>query len=164
MLAEAYELYIEEQILKLFGYIIQKKIYAPLLHVIMTSKTNIAYNHVFNFLIQIMDDNNIDCNFPNKIITTDYEKALRNSIKKLLKSKILRGCFFHYSKAIWKKCREYGLTIKKFREESTIFTFCLNIICKLGLYNLVFCSGTMNNFSYKQFLLFIKNDEWYGWF
>ena len=31
-------------------------------------------------------------------------------------------------------------------------------ISKVGLSNLVFCSGTMNNFSYKQFLLFIKED------
>ena len=31
-------------------------------------------------------------------------------------------------------------------------------ICKYGLTNLVFCSGTQNNFSYKQFLLFMKKD------
>ena len=31
-------------------------------------------------------------------------------------------------------------------------------ITKYGLTNLVFCSGTMNNFSYKQFLLFLKQD------
>ena len=31
-------------------------------------------------------------------------------------------------------------------------------ITKYGLLNLVFCSGTMNNFSYKQFLLFLKQD------
>ena len=31
-------------------------------------------------------------------------------------------------------------------------------ICKVGLSNLVFCSGTMNNFSYKQFLLFLNQD------
>ena len=31
-------------------------------------------------------------------------------------------------------------------------------ICKYGLTNLVFCSGTQNNFSYKQFLIFIKKD------
>ena len=31
-------------------------------------------------------------------------------------------------------------------------------ICKEGLSNLVFCSGKMNNFSYKQFLLFLKQD------
>ena len=31
-------------------------------------------------------------------------------------------------------------------------------ISEYGLSNLVFCSGTMNNFSYKQFLLFLKKD------
>ena len=31
-------------------------------------------------------------------------------------------------------------------------------ITEYGLSNLVFCSGTMNNFSYKQFLLFLKKD------
>ena len=31
-------------------------------------------------------------------------------------------------------------------------------ICKYGLTNLVFCSGTQNNFSYRQFLLFVKKD------
>ena len=31
-------------------------------------------------------------------------------------------------------------------------------ICKYGLTNLVFCSGTQNNFSYKQFLLFMQKD------
>ena len=30
--------------------------------------------------------------------------------------------------------------------------------CHYGLTNLVFCSGTQNNFSYKQFLLFMKKD------
>jgi len=31
-------------------------------------------------------------------------------------------------------------------------------ITKYGLSNFVYCSGTMNNFSYKQFLLFLKQD------
>ena len=31
-------------------------------------------------------------------------------------------------------------------------------ICKYGLSNLIFCSGTQNNFSYKQFVLFMKED------
>ena len=31
-------------------------------------------------------------------------------------------------------------------------------ISKYGLSNLIFCSGTMNKFSYKQFLLFLKKD------
>ena len=31
-------------------------------------------------------------------------------------------------------------------------------VCKYGLSNLVFCSGFQNNYSYKQFLLFMKKD------
>ena len=31
-------------------------------------------------------------------------------------------------------------------------------ICHYGLTNSVFCSGTQNNFSYKQFLLFMDKD------
>ena len=31
-------------------------------------------------------------------------------------------------------------------------------ICRYGLSNLIFYSGTQNNFSYKQFLLFMKKD------
>ena len=31
-------------------------------------------------------------------------------------------------------------------------------ISKYGLSSLIFCSGTQNNFSYKQFLLFMKKD------
>ena len=31
-------------------------------------------------------------------------------------------------------------------------------ICKYGLTSLIFCSGTQNNYSYKQFLLFMKQD------
>ena len=31
-------------------------------------------------------------------------------------------------------------------------------VCKYGLSNLVFCSNIQNNYSYKQFLLFMKRD------
>ena len=31
-------------------------------------------------------------------------------------------------------------------------------ISKYGLSSLIFCSGTQNNFSYKQFLIFMKKD------
>ena len=35
--------------------------------------------------------------------------------------------FFHFSKALWEKCRDYGLTKKKFRKESTLLTFCFKL-------------------------------------
>lgn len=115
------------QILNFWGLLPIKKIYVPLLHVLMTSKCTIAYSHVFNLLIQCLSDINIECDFSSKIITTDYEKSLRNSINNTLKPKLLKGCYFHYSKALWKKCRDFGLTAKKYRKDSMIFIFCLKI-------------------------------------
>ena len=93
----------------------------------MTSKSQKAYNHGFNSLLQILNDFNIEASFENKIITTDYEKSLRNSINKILKPNQLNGRYFHFSKALWKKCRVYGLTAKKFRKDSILFTFCLKL-------------------------------------
>ena len=83
-----------------------------MIYVLIASKNIIAYNHVFNFILQIFDDNNIKVNFKSKVIITDYERAIRLSINSILKPKTLNGCFFHFSKALWKKCRDYGLTKK----------------------------------------------------
>ena len=82
------------QILNFWGYLDLKNIYVPLMHILMTSKNIIAYNHVFNFILQIFNDNNIKVNFKSKDITTDYERAIRLSINLILKPKTLKGCFF----------------------------------------------------------------------
>jgi hypothetical protein len=57
------------QILNFWGYLKTKKIYLPILHVLMTSKSQQAYNHVFNSLLQLLNDFNIEVSFENKIIT-----------------------------------------------------------------------------------------------
>lgn len=111
------------QILNFWGYLKTKKIYLPLLHALMTSKSQQAYNHVFNSLLQLLNDFNIEVTFENKIITTDCERSLRNSINKILKPNQLNGCYFHFSKALWKKCHDYGLTAKKFRKDSMLNLF-----------------------------------------
>lgn len=60
----------------------------------ISSKYIIAYNHIFNFIIQILPDNTIKVNFKSKIMTADYERAIKKSIKTVLKPKIFNGCFF----------------------------------------------------------------------
>ncbi len=126
MMAECDELFIDAtfkvapkkyyQLLNILGYILSHKIYVPSAHIIMNSKTKFAYKHIFSYLKELLSDNNINANFENKIITTDYEKSLRKAITEVLKPKYLQGCYFHFSKAIWKKCRDYGLTSKKFKK------------------------------------------------
>jgi hypothetical protein len=118
LLSECEELYIDEtfklapknyyQILNIWGYSETKKLYLPLMHILMTSKNQIAYKHVFNKIKEFITDNNLNINLTKKIITTDYEKSLRNALNEVFKPKLLKCCFFHYSKAIWKKCRDFG--------------------------------------------------------
>lgn len=102
------------QILNIWGFLKTKKIYLPLIHIIMTSKNYIAYTHVFNSIKNLLTDNNIKNNFSNKSITTDYEKSLRRAINDILKPKYINGCYFHFSKCLWKKSSDYGLMVKNF--------------------------------------------------
>ena len=48
--------------------------------------------------------------FENAHIITDYEHPLR---KALFTNSKLEGCFFNYSKALWKRAKKYGLIAKK---------------------------------------------------
>ena len=62
------------QILNIWGYIKNKKLYLPLFHILLTSKNKLIYNHAFRFIKQILIDNSIECDFSEKIVTTDFEK------------------------------------------------------------------------------------------
>ena len=59
-----------------------------------------------------------------------------------------------------KNIHSYEVNKKRtfFRPKFEVSVMVAGGITKYGLTNLVFCSGTMNNFSYKQFLLFLKQD------
>ena len=130
LLSECEELYIDGtfkmapknyyQILNIWGYSETKKLYLPLMHILMTTKNQIAYKHIFNKITEFITDNNININLTKKIIITDYEKSLRNALNEVFKPKLLKGCFFYYPKLFGKKCRDFGLT-KKFRKDSTLF-------------------------------------------
>ena len=81
------------QIINFWRYLDSKNIYVPLMPVLITSKNIIAYNHVFNFILQIFDDNNLKVNFKSKVTKTDHERAIRLSINSIFKPKPLNGCF-----------------------------------------------------------------------
>lgn len=44
-----------------------------------------------------------------KEVITDFEAALRKAINEIYPAAILRGCWFHFCKEIWKKCSELGM-------------------------------------------------------
>ena len=58
---------------------------------------------------------------------TDYEHSLRTAIKNNLSDIIIRSCYFHYSKAIYKKAKFYNLFSKK-KENKYNYLFHFKII------------------------------------
>lgn len=42
-------------------------------------------------------------------MSLDFECASRNAVSHVFPNAELKGCLFHYAKAIWKKTQEYGL-------------------------------------------------------
>ena len=72
----------------------------PVAHIPMIHKTQFLYEHVFNTLLNIISDNRLELSFDSKIIMTDFEKPIRHAIKNILKGVKLKGCFFHFVKAL----------------------------------------------------------------
>ena len=79
----------------------------------MTKKSKEAYEHVFSFV-----KNNI-CNLVPTTFTTDFEKDLRNAIKKVFPETRLKGCWFHFCQAIRRKAmqlQELSVVLKNLRK------------------------------------------------
>jgi hypothetical protein len=64
-------------------------------YVLMTRKTCMAYTLVFRLLKKFCPGLNPD------IIITDYEKAMRNALRRVFPNAALVGCYFHYSQVIY---------------------------------------------------------------
>jgi len=88
---------------QLFNIIIsieEGKFIFPAIHVLMTHKSEFSYRMIFHNLNTIIKAKKIKFNFEKKHIMTDFEHALRNTLKELYPNCYLEGCFFHYSKAL----------------------------------------------------------------
>lgn len=70
----------------------------------MTRKTAEAYHAVFKYI----EDNLIKLQ-PAEMMT-DYEEGLRLAIKNCWPNTRIRGCLWHYERAIDKKCKSLGMT------------------------------------------------------
>lgn len=70
----------------------------------MTRKTSECYKAVFDFI-----ETKLFRLQPNEIIT-DYENGMRKAIKECWPGVALHGCWFHFCRAIRKRCRKHNLT------------------------------------------------------
>ncbi|CAF1594577.1 unnamed protein product, partial [Rotaria magnacalcarata] len=60
------------------------------------------YGEIFDVVMQHISQRPIS-------ITTDYEKAVHNVIKKKLPMATVHGCFFHFKQCLWRQINSHGL-------------------------------------------------------
>lgn len=89
----------------------------------MTGKKGNHYKAVFKYI----NENVFDLE-PASIIT-DFEAGMRNAIETVYPASILKGCWFHFKRAIRQKCRKEGLHAisKSYPEAKLIENALMNI-------------------------------------
>ena len=113
--------------LNLWGFIRKKNVYLPITNIILSNKSYELYDKVIKEFLLFFDNFKIEIDFNNKSIMCDFEHSLRTAIKNNIKDIKLRGCFFHFSKSIYKKCKEYGLFTKNRKKDKIIISFILKL-------------------------------------
>jgi hypothetical protein len=100
----------------------------PISHILLNTKEESHYIDALSDWAELIQK---IIKIPNEIksvraITTDFEIGLMKATSDIFK-KENKGCFFHYSQAIWRKIKELGLFQGENKET------CYSLILKLSL-------------------------------
>lgn len=75
----------------------------PLVYSLMSNRTTESYKILFSVIkAQIPEWNPIN-------FKTDYEKAAMKAVTEIFPAALMKGCYYHFNKAIWAKGRELSL-------------------------------------------------------
>ncbi len=81
--------------------------YFPLFYGFLQNKTNAIYERLLNHCKNLILSIGVQMK-PSSIII-DFEFAMYNAIKTVFPESIVRGCYFHFGQAIWRKLCFLGL-------------------------------------------------------
>ena len=87
----------------------------PLVYALMTGKSEELYKHLFQSLIDVSEENDIQLS--PSIIITDFEKAAINASYSEFPNIINKGYFFHLGQSGWRKIQEVGLATQYGNDE-----------------------------------------------
>lgn len=79
--------------------------------VLMSNRTTAAYKSVFKYIHEHLLPLNA------KGIITDFEMALRSSLRSIVPDTMLLGCWFHYSQALRRKVASIPLLFKLIKKD-----------------------------------------------
>ena len=111
------------QILNIMAYNENENLFMPISFILMTNKSLMSYEKIFDDIISLLKTYSIDINFKNLRFLCDFEKSLLKAIKGKFKESKINGCYFHYIKSLWKKMRNFGLTKKNILNNTKIIIF-----------------------------------------
>lgn len=100
------------QLVTIHGYILDKTF--PFVYILFKTKRQEDYTRAFAQLQTILKLN-------VKIIITDFELGLVNAIKAVFPYSIQKGCYFHFSQAIWRKIQIYGF-VQQYKTYGDFYT------------------------------------------
>lgn len=92
----------------------------PVLFALLSDKTTRSYTKVLNVLKSRCDYLGIE--FKPKVVFSDFELAIVNSFRNVYNIRI-RGCWFHFVQAIYKKINFYGLSIA-YKRDPQFYKLC----------------------------------------
>ena len=74
-------------------------VYIPVVHVLMTGRSEMHYGVLFNLINAFFDVKNI------KDIFVDFEKSLSNALLQWKPDINIHKCFFHYTQCLWRRMK-----------------------------------------------------------
>ncbi|CAF1380347.1 unnamed protein product [Rotaria sordida] len=81
----------------------------PLVYGLLIGKSAQDYNSFFEKVL-------VQDNFQPESIMTDFETGTIKSVREMLPNVLHKGCFFHFSQAIWRQVQRKGL-VTKYKED-----------------------------------------------
>ena len=141
----------------------------PVIHVPMSHKSEFLYLKIFETIEKISHDFNIKLNMHKKTCITDFEKGLRKILRNLFDGINLRGCYFHYVKALWSKAKKLGLCVFKKIQITKLIIFGLKVLtlqsrkCQEEMIKEIslFVDGLEDNTIFKKFISYYQKN-WFN--
>lgn len=88
----------------IISYQFERNVY-PIMYVIMEKKTEKSYVKVFEILKTLLPTTQINT------CMSDYEAALRKAVRNVFPGITVKGCFFHFKKAVLRRARKLKLIL-----------------------------------------------------
>ncbi|CAK9296435.1 unnamed protein product [Gordionus sp. m RMFG-2023] len=84
-----------------------ERVMIPIIYALLPDKTKETYIRLFQIITNFCAERQIT--FNPRFGQTDFEAAAISALKFVFPSMIIKGCFSHYSQALWRRCQSLGL-------------------------------------------------------